>query len=276
MGNRPSGPRTNETEEARDELDPDCRSRSRRPRGGGHPRWREQRPAPGPRARGHGRHGDERLDVHRCDRPCLHRLPRRLRATAPRPQRPRRRGGRRRHGALARPDGRRRDAGRGRAGRAPRRQRAVAREGPAHLHGQRGDVPCPARLAHGDRPPPRDQVPGLLPRLARLGRDERDLTRRARRRQGSALGWDAGRGGRHDDRLPVQRRGRRRARPRAVRRGRDHPRDDPAQHRRRPPPARLPRAAARARDEARHRAHLRRGDHRASATGSAATRPSPA
>ena len=62
------------------------------------------------------------------------------------------------------------------------------------------------RRAHGDRPPPRDQVPGLLPRLARLGGDERDLARRAGRQQGPALGRDAARGRRRDDRLPVQRR----------------------------------------------------------------------
>ena len=46
------------------------------------------------------------------------------------------------------------------------------------------------------------------------------------------------------------------------RRRRDHPRADPAQHRRRAAAAGLPRAAPRARDEARHRADLRRGDHR--------------
>ena len=52
-----------------------------------------------------------------------------------------------------------------------------------------------------------------------------------------------------------------RALDRPRRRG-DHPRADPAQHRRRAAAAGLPRAAARARDEARHRADLRRGDHR--------------
>ncbi len=60
--------------------------------------------------------------------------------------------------------------------------------------GQRGDLPRAPARAHGDRPPPRDQVPGLLPRLARLGRDERDLARRARRQQGPALAGDAPRG----------------------------------------------------------------------------------
>ena len=60
-----------------------------------------------------------------------------------------------------------------------------------------------------------DQVPGLLPRLARLGRDERDLAARERRQEGPALEGDPPRGARRDDRLPLQRRrrGRARARP---------------------------------------------------------------
>jgi hypothetical protein len=69
----------------------------------------------------------------------------------------------------------------------------------------------PSGLPHGDRPPPRDQVPGLLPRVARLGRNERDLPGRARGRQGSPVGRHAARGGRIDDRLPLQRRRRREA-----------------------------------------------------------------
>ena len=67
---------------------------------------------------------------------------------------------------------------------------------------------------------------------------------------------------RRDDRLPLQRRRRGRARAGRPRRRGDHPRADPAQHRRRAAAARLPRAAARAGDEARHGADLRRGDHR--------------
>ena len=52
---------------------------------------------------------------------------------------------------------------------------------------ERGDVPRPPARSHGDRPPLRDQVPGLLPRLARLGRDERDLAGGARWHEGPAL-----------------------------------------------------------------------------------------
>ena len=87
--------------------------------------------------------------------------------------------------------------------------RAVAREGAAHLDRQRGDVPRAARRARRHRPPPRDQVPGLLPRLARLGRDERDLARRAGGRARTRSPGDPARGDRRDDRLPVQRRRRR-------------------------------------------------------------------
>ena len=116
-----------------------------------------------------------------------------------------------------------------------------------------------ARTATGTAP--RAQVPGLLPRLARLGGDERHLACRARRHEGSALGRDPARGARRDDRLPVQRRGCGGARARRARRRRDHPRADPPQHRRGAAAARLPGAAARARDEARDRARLRRGDH---------------
>ena len=153
-------------------------------------------------------------------------------------------------GALRRADGNRRHQGRDRARRAPRRRRPLAREGAADLHGQRGDVPCPPPRAHGHRPAPRDQVPGLLPRLARLGGDERDLPGRARRHRGPALGRHAPRGRRGHDRVPVQRRrcGRARARRARRRRRRDHPRADPAQHRRGAAAARVPGAAPRARD----------------------------
>ena len=92
---------------------------------------------------------------------------------------------------------------------------AVAREGAAHLDRERGDVPCAPRLARGDRPPARDQVPGLLPRLARLGRDERDLAGREGRAEGPALAGDPPRGDRRDDRVPIQRRRRGRAGARA-------------------------------------------------------------
>ncbi len=61
------------------------------------------------------------------------------------------------------------------------------RAGRPDEHGLGGDVPRPAARARRDRPPPRDQVPGLLPRLARLGRHERDLAGRPRGAQGSAL-----------------------------------------------------------------------------------------
>ena len=72
----------------------------RRARHGRDPGRREQRPASCPRARGARRHRDERLHVHRLRGPHLHGLPRRLRAAAPRPQRPgRRRGGARTHRA---------------------------------------------------------------------------------------------------------------------------------------------------------------------------------
>ncbi len=53
--------------------------------------------------------------------------------------------------------------------------------GAADRDRQRGDLPRAARRARGDRTPARHQVPGLLPRLARLGRDERDLAARERR-----------------------------------------------------------------------------------------------
>ena len=51
----------------------------------------------------------------------------------------------------------------------------------AHRDRERGDLPRAARRARRDRPPAHRQVPGLLPRLARLGRDERDLAARERR-----------------------------------------------------------------------------------------------
>ena len=119
-----------------------------------------------------------------------------------------------------------------------------------------------ARTATGRRHV--DQVPGLLPRLARRGRDERDLAGRARRHEGPALRRHAP-GGR--SRPPSSARSTTRTLSSArststTGRRRDHPRADPAQHRRRPAAARLPRAAARARDQAWHRARLRRGDHR--------------
>ena len=170
-----------------------CSSRRR------HSRRGEQRPAARPRARGPRRHRDERFDVHRRGRPRLHRLPLRLRPAAARPQRPRRRRGRRQR---VQPDGSRRHPGRDRARRAARRRRALAREGAADRDRERGDLPRAPARAHGHRPPARDQVPGLLPRLARRGRDERDLACRAGRRQGPALAGDPPRGPRRDDRLP--------------------------------------------------------------------------
>ena len=54
--------------------------------------------------------------------------------------------------------------------------------------GQRGDLPRAAARAHRDRTSPRAQVPGLLPRLARLRGDERHLARRSCRREGSLSG----------------------------------------------------------------------------------------
>ena len=194
----------------------------------------------------------------------------------PRPQRPGRRRRRRLDGEERRADGRGRHRGRGRARRAALLPHSLGRARAPDRDGQRGDLPRDSRRARGHRPPARDQVPGLLPRLARLGRDERDLAARARRAEGSALEGEHPRRHRRDDRLQVQRRGRGRARARRPRRRRDHPRADPAQHRRGAPAARLPRAPPRARDEARNRPDLRRGGHRASATRSAATSRSPA
>ena len=154
--------------------------------------------------------------------------------------------------------------GRDRARRAARRRRAVAREGAAHLRpGSEATFHALRRRAHGHRPAPRDQVPGLLPRLARLGGDERDLARRARRRQGPALA--AGSSPRSSTATIVC--------PfndaDEVERALDE--HDVAAIILEPiphnigavlPQPGLPRAAARARDEARHRARLRRGDHR--------------
>ena len=85
----------------------------------------------------------------------LHRLPRRLRAAAARPQRPRRRRRRRGGRADGRADGHRRDADRGRAGRADLRARAVGRARAADRDRQRGDLPRAARRARRDRPPAR-------------------------------------------------------------------------------------------------------------------------
>ena len=83
---------------------------------------------------------------------------------------------------------------RGRAGREDRRARAVGRAGAADRDRQRGDLPRAPRRARRDRPPAHRQVPGLLPRLARLGRDERDLAARERRQEGPAVEGDAPRG----------------------------------------------------------------------------------
>ena len=70
-----------------------------------------------------------------------------------------------------------------------------------------GDLPRDPARPRRHRPPQDPQVPGALPRLPRLRAAQRHERARADRQARSDVGRDAGRGGRRDDRLPLQRRG---------------------------------------------------------------------
>ncbi len=111
----------------------------------------------------------------------LRRLHRRLRADDPRP-RPSRRGGGdpRRRGARA--ELRRAHRRRGRARRAHHRRSAFGRDGAPGLDRHRGHHVGAATGARGDRPRPRRQVRGLLPRRRRRLPGRRRLGRRDSRR----------------------------------------------------------------------------------------------
>ena len=243
-----------------DQDDPAAAGAARDPRRG------EQRGPDRARPRGLRDRLRRRSDDHGFDRPDVCRLPRGLRARHPRPRRSGCARGVQR-GVQPRRHRRRRRHARSRSS-SPRRSPSVvpcAEQVVLHEHGHRGHVLRRPPRARRDRPQAADQVPGLLPRLARRGRHERDLVGRARRRQGPALARDPARGHRRHARAAVQRprrrarRGRRAPRARSRRSSSSRSRTTSAPIL---PEQRFLEGLRELCDKARHRADLRRGHHR--------------